>query len=86
MIVALMPTLITTIVRSIMFLRYGVSLNGFDESVKHLVFSVISIAGIAYNGKLPSKPRQYSSWTLEVRLSCGKFIVTISSILFPNAS
>jgi hypothetical protein len=37
--------------------------------LKHSVFSVISMAGITYIGKLPNSPKQYSSWTLEVKLS-----------------
>ena len=46
-IVALTPTLITTAVRNIMFLIYGVFVNGLGESWKHFVFSVMSIAGMA---------------------------------------
>lgn len=45
--VALMPTPITIMVRSMIFFIYGVSLNGLADSVKHLVFSVMSTAGIA---------------------------------------
>ena len=59
---------------------------GFGNFSQQTVFSVMSIAGTIYIGKLPSSPKQYSSCTLEVKLSCGKFIVTMSSIRLPKAS
>ena len=85
MLMANIPVIKTMSVLIITLLRFSLP-RGFGIAAKHLVFSVMSIAGITCMGNVPKRPKQYSSCTLEVRLSCGRFMVTMSSILSPKAS
>lgn len=72
-IMARIPVRTTIIVRRTMFFPYSYFSpnlrNGLLEFRKQSVFSIISIAGITYIGNDPRRPRQYKSWTLEVKLS-----------------
>ena len=58
-------------------------LKGFGNRAYKSEVSYISKTGIICIGKVPRSPAQYIIWTKAVRLSWGKFNVTISSNSLP---
>ena len=54
------PTTIM-VLKTMLFKYRRLSPNKLGKALKHLLFSVISIAGITYIGNDPKRPRQYKS-------------------------